>query len=293
MNGIINIYKEKGFTSHDVVNILRKIFRTKKIGHTGTLDPDATGVLPICIGNATRVAEYLTEKDKAYIAKMAFGKSTDTQDASGEIIEVSSLPLMSEKEFKEVCDEFIGKQSQVPPMYSAIKYKGKPLYKYAREGIVITDLPCREIEIYDIKVLHFSPYEAEIKILCSKGTYIRTLCVDIARRIGVCAHLTDLERVQSGVFKVEDSIPLSILNISDNPSDYLISLEDSLIDIDSVDVSLKDFQKIQHGQSIKVNIAQDLMPVVAKFQNKIVSIGKVERSFFKPRKVFSENEQNI
>lgn len=293
MNGIINIYKEKGFTSHDVVNILRKIFRTKKIGHTGTLDPDAIGVLPICIGNATRVAEYLIEKDKAYVAKMAFGKSTDTQDASGEIIEVSSLPLMSEKEFKEVCDEFIGKQSQVPPMYSAIKYKGKPLYKYAREGIIITNLPCREIEIYDINVLHFSPYEAEIKILCSKGTYIRTLCVDIARKIGVCAHLTGLERVQSGVFKVEDSIPLSILNISDNPSDYLISLEDSLIDIDSVDVSLKDFQKIQHGQSIKVNIDQDLMPVVAKFQNKIVSIGKVERSFFKPRKVFSENEQNI
>ena len=147
MNGIINIYKEKGFTSHDVVNILRKIFRTKKIGHTGTLDPDATGVLPICIGNATRVAEYLTEKDKAYVAKMAFGKSTDTQDASGEIIEVSSLPLMSEKEFKEVCDEFIGKQSQVPPMYSAIKIDGNKLYHLARKGIEllypdgITEMP--------------------------------------------------------------------------------------------------------------------------------------------------------
>lgn len=287
MNGIINIYKEKGYTSHDVVNVLRKLFHTKKIGHTGTLDPDATGVLPICIGDATRIAEYLTKKNKTYIARMAFGNATDTQDASGEVIEISSLPSISENEFKLICEEFLGKQFQVPPMYSAIKYKGKPLYKYAREGIVITDLPTREIEIYNVKVLYFSSSEAEIEISCSKGTYIRTLCVDIAKRIGVCAHLTHLERTQSGIFKLESSILLNTLKASDNLDRYLISIEESLVDMDSIDVSLEDFQKIQNGQSVKVAISQDIIPIVAKFQNKIISIGKIEKNFFKPRKVFS------
>lgn len=213
MDGIINIYKEKGFTSHDVVAKLRGILHMKKIGHTGTLDPEAEGVLPVCIGTATRLCDMLTEKVKEYRVVMKFGIATDTEDMTGEIIE--ELPVFfCEPELKSILPKFIGKQNQIPPMYSAIKVEGKKLYELAREGKVI-ERKAREIEIYDI-LLHSvitddenHVKEAELTVICGKGTYIRSLCRDIGTALGTCACMKTLIRTKSGDFNIENSLTLS------------------------------------------------------------------------------------
>lgn len=289
MNGIINIYKEKNMTSHDVVNILRKIFKTKRVGHTGTLDPMATGVLPICIGNATRVAEYLTAKDKTYIATIAFGVETDTQDSEGEIIKRVDLPTIAEDEFTKICESFIGKQIQIPPMYSAVKYKGKPLYKYAREGVVISELPQREIEVNSIEVISFSAEYATLKIDCSKGTYIRTLCADIAKKSGSGGHLIALERIKSGVFELEDAINLEVLKAEINPKKYLLSTVFALKDYPSIYLKKTEAEKIKNG--MKINVGQENCDIVmAIYEDNLISVGQIDNNCFIPRKVFNNYE---
>lgn len=210
MDGIINIYKERGYTSHDVVAKARGILRIKKIGHTGTLDPDAEGVLPICIGKATKAADLLTNKDKRYLATVSLGVTTTTEDASGEILETKPVSATKE-EILDVVNSFIGSYMQVPPMYSAIKVKGKKLYELARQGIVI-ERKSREITIHECQVTDFiSPDEFVIDVKCSKGTYIRTLCSDIGEKLGCGAHMKTLVRTQVGDFDISDSITLSEL----------------------------------------------------------------------------------
>lgn len=210
MDGIINIYKERGYTSHDVVAKARGILRIKKIGHTGTLDPDAEGVLPICIGKATKAADLLTNKDKRYVATVSLGVTTTTEDASGEILETKPVSATKE-EILDVVNSFIGSYMQVPPMYSAIKVKGKKLYELARQGIVI-ERKSREITIHECQVTDFiSPDEFVIDVKCSKGTYIRTLCSDIGEKLGCGAHMKTLVRTQVGDFDISDSITLSEL----------------------------------------------------------------------------------
>ena len=181
MDGIIIIDKPKGCTSHDIVNILRKELNTKKIGHTGTLDPNATGVLPILVGQATKISKYLIEHDKTYQVEMKLGEETDTLDSEGKIIKKQETKVLDEKKIKEVLNSFIGKQKQIPPIYSAIKINGKKAYEYARKGQEV-EIPPREIEIYDIKFISYSNDTIQFEVKCSKGTYIRTLCKDIAKR---------------------------------------------------------------------------------------------------------------
>ncbi len=176
-HGIINVYKEAGYTSHDVVAKLRGICRQKKIGHTGTLDPDAVGVLPVCLGNATKLCDMLTDRQKEYIATLQLGISTDTQDGSGKVLarrEVSASP----SEVRDVILSFVGDSMQVPPMYSALKVNGKKLYELAREGKEV-ERAARPITIYELEILEEAHPEYIIKVKCSKGTYIRTLCHDI------------------------------------------------------------------------------------------------------------------
>jgi len=207
VEGIVVIYKEKGYTSHDVVNKVRSIVFEKKVGHTGTLDPDATGVLPVCIGNATKVVEYLTEKDKEYIATINFGIVTDTQDMSGKVIAQFDDFELDSSEVEKVINSFVGEYMQTPPIYSAVKVKGKKLYEYARSGETVK-IPPRKVCIKEIEILEIGSKHAKIRIVCSKGTYIRALCHDIGKKLKVGAVMGELTRTKSGCFKLENAVTL-------------------------------------------------------------------------------------
>ncbi len=208
MNGVINIHKPQGFTSHDVVAKLRRILSMKKIGHTGTLDPDATGVLPICVGRATKTADMLTATEKEYIAKVKLGAETDTQDASGTVLKSAEVKI-TEEEIFAAAREFVGDILQIPPMYSAIKQNGKKLYELARAGQTVERKP-RPVTIEEIEVLEINLQEEwfTMRVACSKGTYIRTLCQDIGEKLGCFAHMAELCRTKSGKFSIEDAVTL-------------------------------------------------------------------------------------
>ena len=208
MDGILNIYKEKGYTSHDVVAKLRGILRTKKIGHTGTLDPDAQGVLPVCVGRATKLCDMLTDKDKAYETVMLLGKTTDTQDITGSVLSESELgeDITAEK-VTEVINSFVGEYMQVPPMYSALKVNGKKLYELARSGIEV-ERKARKVYIHSIEIKDISLPRVTMTVNCSKGTYIRTLCHDIGETLGAGGCMEELLRIKSGQFEINDSIKI-------------------------------------------------------------------------------------
>lgn len=207
INGIMNIYKEAGYTSHDVVAKLRGIVRQKKIGHTGTLDPDAVGVLPVCFGSATKLCDMMTDKSKEYEALMRLGVTTDTQDFSGKIL-TESIVGVSETEVEDAVMGFVGGYEQIPPMYSALKVNGKKLYELARAGKEVERQP-RHIDIGYIRILGIDLPEVRFVVGCSKGTYIRTLCSDIGEKLGCGAAMAELKRTRVGDFRIEDSIRLS------------------------------------------------------------------------------------
>ncbi|MCR4841842.1 MAG: tRNA pseudouridine(55) synthase TruB [Eubacterium sp.] len=207
INGIINVYKEPGFTSHDVVNVLRGIAGQRKIGHTGTLDPDAEGVLVVCLGKATKVSDMLTDSDKTYRARVLLGCTTDTLDTSGEVIDRCDI-IPPEEEIVSTIMSFKGEIEQVPPMYSAIRVGGKRLYELAREGKEV-ERKSRRITIYDIEVNRIDVPYVEITVSCSKGTYIRTLCADIGEKLGCGACMDHLLRTRAAGFDVSDSHKLS------------------------------------------------------------------------------------
>ena len=204
IHGIINVYKEKGFTSHDVVAKLRGIVGQKKIGHTGTLDPDATGVLPVCLGKATKLCDLLTDKNKTYEAVLLLGKTTDTQDITGEVLEEKSTEALTEEKVREAIEGFIGDYEQIPPMYSALKVNGKKLYELAREGKVIERKP-RPVKILDIQILEIDLPKVRMEVSCSKGTYIRTLCHDIGEKLGCGGCMESLIRTRVSTFRIEDA----------------------------------------------------------------------------------------
>lgn len=207
INGIVNIYKEKGYTSHDVVAVLRKVVGQKKIGHTGTLDPDATGVLPVCLGRATKVCELLTDHDKTYEALLLLGKTTDTQDISGEVLEERDPGNLTEEEVRSCIESFIGEYDQIPPMYSALKVNGKKLYELAREGKTV-ERKSRKVQIHGIRILEMNLPHVRMEVDCSKGTYIRTLCHDIGEKLQVGGCMEELERTKVGRFLKEDAVTL-------------------------------------------------------------------------------------
>ena len=206
-HGIINVYKEKGFTSHDVVAKLRGICKQKKIGHTGTLDPDAVGVLPVCLGSATKLCDMLTDKDKEYIAVLRLGMVTDTQDISGKVLEEKEVQVTTEQ-VKEAIFSFLGDYEQVPPMYSALKVNGKKLYELAREGKEV-ERTARLVVIHELEILEENMPEFTIRVRCSKGTYIRTLCHDIGQKLGCGGVMAALTRSRSGKFMIEQAYTLS------------------------------------------------------------------------------------
>lgn len=253
IHGIINVYKEKGYTSHDVVAKLRGIAGQKKIGHTGTLDPDAEGVLPVCLGKATKVCELLTDKDKTYRAVLFLGQTTDTQDASGMVLETSDISNLNESQVTEAVQSFVGEYAQIPPMYSALKVDGKKLYELAREGKTV-ERKARNVKIHSIKILRVDLPRVEMEVSCSKGTYIRTLCHDIGEKLGVGGCMESLLRVRVGRFVLADSLRLSEIQKAKEDG----NLEKILQPIDSVFEQYRAVQirpdqekRLQNGNSFR------------------------------------------
>ena len=212
INGILIVQKEQGFTSHDVVAKLRGICKQKKIGHTGTLDPNATGVLPVCLGQATKLCDLLTDHDKEYIAELLLGKTTDTQDIWGTVLTYTGdlWKSLTEKQVEDAILSFVGEQMQLPPMYSALKVNGKKLYELARAGIQV-ERERRPVTFYEIEILEMNLPRVKIRVSCSRGTYIRTLCADIGEKLSCGAVMTALERTRVGMFEKSRSYTLSEL----------------------------------------------------------------------------------
>ncbi len=245
MNGIVVIDKPKGVTSHDVVGMMRKRFGTRRVGHTGTLDPMATGVLPICIGNATRAADMLIESDKEYIAEFVLGKTTDTLDIEGQVLAESEV-LVTEDEVRNAISKFVGKISQIPPMYSAIKKDGKKLYELAREGKEI-EREARDITIYSIDVLRVDLPLVEIGVKCSKGTYIRTLCDDIGKTLGCGATMTALRRVATAGFTIDNAYTIEDIDMAEDKGGLLLPTDKLFESYKAINLNEKQTRSITNG----------------------------------------------
>lgn len=260
LNGIIPVRKEPGMTSHDVVAKIRKLLMLKKVGHTGTLDPEVEGVLPICLGQATKLSNYIMELPKSYHGQLKIGISTTTQDFTGEIIEEKKVSNLSEEEIDSVFKSFIGEIEQIPPMYSSIKIKGKKLYELARQGKEVERKP-RKVTIYDLQVTGFDLNKndptIDFNVSCSKGTYIRTLCVDIGERLGYPAHMSKLIRTKSGSFTLKESYTLSEIEdlIQDNKiHEILIPMAKALPHLKEVVLSEEEIEsKVYNGKKLFLN----------------------------------------
>ena len=300
INGVINVYKEPGFTSHDVVAKLRGILKQKKIGHMGTLDPNAVGVLPVCLGKATKLCDILSEKDKTYNATLLLGLDTDTQDTSGEVIskaDTDSIMELSEDKVFETIKSYIGDYDQIPPMFSAIKVGGEKLYNLARRGEVI-ERPARHCRIIDITVTKMELPRVDLHVTCSKGTYIRTLCHDIGKDLGVGGCMEKLVRTKVERFSVEDSITLKqIEEFRDNNTleDYITPVDEMLGNYSKCMVS-KGAEKLVYNGNIftsgntflKMNHEDGQIVRVYTSEGEFIGLYKFnsEKQIYKPVKMF-------
>ena len=259
MNGVININKPQGMTSHDVVAKLRKILNIKKVGHTGTLDPDATGVLPICVGRATKAADMLTASDKQYLAEVTLGSRTDTMDASGTVLETAPVAV-TKRQIEEAVQSFLGESEQLPPMYSAVKVGGRKLYELAREGKEVARAP-RRIRISSIAVQSYAPALDRFTMLvdCTKGTYIRTLCDDIGKALGCFAHMSALQRTRSGRFSIEDSVTIEQVAAAAKEGDFsfLTPVDRIFTEYPQIYLAQEKAQRVCCGARVKVAGLQD------------------------------------
>ncbi|NMB08876.1 MAG: tRNA pseudouridine(55) synthase TruB [Tissierellia bacterium] len=254
MDGTINVFKPIGMSSHDVVNIIRKKFKTKKVGHAGTLDPNASGVLILCIGKATRISEYLLNLDKEYIGELTLGIETDTQDKEGKILNYSQK-IVRTSDINDAFKKHTGWLEQTPPMYSALKHKGKKLYQLAREGKVVERKP-RKTFIESLKVLNIeNNRQILFKVKCSKGTYIRTLCDDIGKSLGTYGYMSYLIRIQVGSFHISNSYSIEYINnLKEQELNTIINpMDESLSFIDSIYINSKYYNSIINGAMVPAN----------------------------------------
>ncbi len=252
LSGILNVDKPPGVTSHDVVDAVRRVAGQRKVGHAGTLDPMATGVLLVCLGQATRLAEYLMAGRKQYRATIVLGKSTDTYDAEGEVTAEAGQTDLSRHEIEAALAEFVGAIEQVPPMYSALKHEGEPLYKLARRGETVERAP-RQVEIDAIELLDWTPPSLIVQLSCSSGTYVRSLAHDLGQRLGSGAYLAALIRLSSGHFKLEDAVSLARLEEAfehGQEQHYLLPMDEALIDWPALVLGSEDARRIVHGQAV-------------------------------------------
>lgn len=286
-HGILNIYKEKGYTSHDVVAKLRGIIGQKKIGHTGTLDPDAEGVLPVCLGKATKLCDMLTDKDKTYEAVMLLGTTTDTQDISGKVLEETVVEEMNIDHLKTVILSFVGEYMQTPPMYSALKVNGKKLYELARQGIEVERTP-RAVRIYDIQIKEITIPKVKMEVSCSKGTYIRTLCHDIGKALGCGACMETLLRTKVSRFDMKDSYRLdevACLKEEGRLQEVLIPMDEMFFGYEAVTLKEEFLPLVFNGN---VFLPRHLEKHVDLFEDKMVRVYDNEGNFIAIYKFIKE-----
>ncbi len=254
-DGVLNVNKQPGWTSHDVVAKLRAVLGVRRIGHAGTLDPSATGVLPILVGKATRIAEYLVKWDKEYRAVLRLGETTDTQDATGSVLETRSVEGVTSDRIREVVAGFAGRQQQLPPMYSAVKVRGVPLYKAARAGHTV-ERERREITVHDITVVDIAGCDVTLVVRCTKGTYIRTLCADIGEALGVGGHVRELARTRVGPLRVEDALTVDEVAARlgrGELGERLMSLDQALSALPAASLDQPTSDRVLHGVPVRLD----------------------------------------
>jgi tRNA pseudouridine55 synthase len=260
--GLLNVNKPKGMTSHDVVNVIRRISGVRRVGHAGTLDPAATGVLPIAVGQATRVVSYLVDKDKTYEARIRLGIATDTYDDEGKITYEAESPLnVSRSQIERELAAFVGEISQVPPTFSAIKHRGQALYRWARRGLAVEPEP-RVVKIHSIELQTWESPWVAVKVECGRGTYIRSLAHELGQRLGCGAHLGGLTRTVCGPFRLEEAVPLSALEegfAGDRWASVLHPMDRALEDLPSVSLNEETVQKVRFGQKVELSVASTQM----------------------------------
>lgn len=292
MNGIINLKKEAGMTSHDAVFKLRKILGTKKIGHGGTLDPDVVGVLPIAVGKATRMVEFMQDEGKVYEGEITLGYSTTTEDASGEVVaETPVLSPLDEKIVDQAIASLTGPITQIPPMYSAVKVNGRKLYEYARAGQEV-ERPERQVTIYSFERTSPISYVENLarfsfRVKCSKGTYIRTLSVDLGEKLGYAAHMSHLTRTSAAGLNLEDALTLEevVEKVQAGELDFLHPLEIGTGDLVKVNLTPEQAEEVRFGRFIELE--QPEKQLAAFEGEKLLAILEKRENLYKPRKVFS------
>lgn len=289
MNGVLNIFKPKGMSSFDAVRVVKKVAGTGKVGHTGTLDPEATGVLPICIGRATKIIDYIMDSEKVYEVTLKLGIRTTTYDLEGEVLEEIDPSHLTEEEILNSINSFKGEYSQIPPMYSALKQNGVRLYELARKGIEV-ERKGRLINIHNLEDIKINNPYISMKVTCSKGTYIRSLCYDIGEKLGVFATMMQLNRVKTSVFSQEKSININELT-KENINDYILSMEEALEKYDKIIVNKKYAKllvngvRVADGRFTKDKVINNKLYRVYDDENNFIGLGERNDAGFKIEKL--------
>jgi len=290
MSGVIVIDKPIGMTSHDVVQIVRKGTNIRRAGHTGTLDPRASGVLVVLVGPAVRLSEYVSASDKRYQAVIQLGTTTDTYDADGRVLSTTSVDI-SEKQFDDVLQSFVGQIEQVPPPYSSVKVKGRHAYDMARNGEEV-DLEPRTINVYNLDLLEWAPPEAVIDVYCSSGTYVRSLAHDLGEKLGCGAHLIGLRRTKSGRFTLRDAVPLRKLREAfenDTWQNFIIPAAEALSDWPAVELTMEQLDIVRHGRRIPAEPGVGPMARAISEEGELIGLLELdpETQEWQPKKVFT------
>ena len=289
MNGVLNIFKPKGMSSFDAVRVVKKVAGIGKVGHTGTLDPEATGVLPICIGRATKIIDYIMDSEKVYEVTLKLGIRTTTYDLEGEVLEEIDPSHLTEEEILNSINSFKGEYSQIPPMYSALKQNGVRLYELARKGIEV-ERKGRLINIHNLEDIKINNPYISMKVTCSKGTYIRSLCYDIGEKLGVFATMTQLNRAKTSVFSQEKSININELT-KENINDYILSMEEALEKYDKIVVNKKYVKllvngvRVADGRFTKDKVINNKLYRVYDDENNFIGLGERNDAGFKIEKL--------
>lgn len=285
MNGIVIVDKPQGWTSQDVTARLRRVFSTRRIGHGGTLDPMATGVLPVFVGRATRAVEFFEHAEKTYEATLRLGMKTDTQDITGTVLEERPVTV-TEQDILNVLPAFRGEILQIPPMYSALKVNGQKLYDLARKGKEVERQP-RPITIHELELLHFDGQDARIRVRCSKGTYIRTLCEDMGEELGCLGTMAALRRTRAGEYTIEKAVPLQTLLDAENPEQYLLSMDSPFLGYPAVTLSENQEKRCRNGNAFTLRVPDGTYRAYGK-NGEFLMLARVENGVMSTIKSFFE-----
>ena len=285
MNGIVIVDKPQGWTSQDVTARLRRVFSTRRIGHGGTLDPLATGVLPVFVGRATRAVEFFEHAEKTYEATLRLGMKTDTQDITGTVLEERPVTV-TEQDILNVLPAFRGEILQIPPMYSALKVNGQKLYDLARKGKEVERQP-RPITIHELELLHFDGQDARIRVRCSKGTYIRTLCEDMGEKLGCLGCMAALRRTRAGEYTIEKAVPLQTLLDAENPEQYLLSMDSPFLGYPAVTLSENQEKRCRNGNAFTLRVPDGTYRAYGK-NGEFLMLARVENGVMSTIKSFFE-----